>query len=515
MLMEETIDIDLRSYITLLKRWWWLIILVTATIGAITFLYSTFLIDPVYEARTLLLIQTPDTKVSDYTSLITSEKLANTYSQLMTTRPVLVDVMNRLGLQKSVEKMRTSITVKPIMNTQLIEVRVKDNDSEQAAQIANTLASVYVEQHQAMEAYRFKESKQRIAAQLLQLDQQSKDTAAMLDSIKSDPNKAVERDILQVLLGQYRQSYTNLTQTYEEIQMAEANATASIVQMENAYPPEKPVSPKILTNTALASVIAFIVVVALIILLETLDNTIKKSEQVMQKMHLPVLGSITGHASEPGKPVAITQPRSSVAEAFRTLRTNIQFASVDTPIGSLLITSPMLGDGKSTVASNLAVVMAQAGQQVILIDADLRRPRLHTIFALRNRPGLSRLFVQADVPLSEALQTTDVPGLMVITAGYLPPNPLELVGSDRMAGILRQAQEMVDIVIIDAPPVTAVSDAAVLAKRVDAVLLVLSIGQTQMDATMEALDQLNRAGTKLIGTVLNDKKAKKSRYYYY
>src|SRR4030042_195253 len=191
--MDETIDIDLRNYLTLLKRWWWLLFIVTATVGAISFLVSSFLIAPIYEARTLLLIQTPDTKDSDYTSLITSEKLANTYSQLMTTRPVLVDVINRLELGRSPDSLRSSITVKPILNTQLIEVKVRNSDAGEAAQIANMLASVYVEQHQAMQAYRFKESKQRIAAQLLQLDQQSKDTSSMLEAMKGDPNKGVGR----------------------------------------------------------------------------------------------------------------------------------------------------------------------------------------------------------------------------------------------------------------------------------------------------------------------------------
>jgi len=513
--MEETNELDLRSYLNILKRWWWLLVIVTALAAVISFLVSTFLIERVYEARTILLIQTPDTQTSDYTSLITSEKLANTYSQLMTTRPVLVDVINRLNLKKTVEGLRNSITIRPIPNTQLIEVKIRNSDPGMAAQIANTLASVYVEQHQAMQAYRFKESKQRITNQLAQLDQQSKDTKTMLDTVSSNPDKQVEKDILQVLLGQYRQNYTNLMQIYEEIQLTEASATASIIQMENAYPPEKPVSPRVSMNTILAAVVVFVLVMGTIVLFESLDNTIKKSEQVTLKLHLPVLGSITGHSFEPGKPVTITQPRASVAEAFRTLRTNIQFANVDSPIGSLLITSPMLGDGKSTVASNLAIVMAQSGQQVILIDADLRRPRLHAIFALKNRPGLSRMFVQQDVPLSEALQATEVPGLSVLTAGYLPPNPLELVGSDRMNMILHQAQEQADIVLIDAPPVSAVSDAAVLAKRMDGVLLVISVGKTQIDASQETLDQLNRAGTKIIGVVLNDKKAKKSRYYYY
>jgi capsular exopolysaccharide synthesis family protein len=175
----------------------------------------------------------------------------------------------------------------------------------------------------------------------------------------------------------------------------------------------------------------------------------------------------------------------------------------------------MLGDGKSTVVANLGIVLAQSGQRVILLDADLRRPSLHKIFALRNRPGLSRLFVQPPLELEAAIQPTDIPGLFVIPAGYLPPNPLELVGSDKMSGVLRQALDQADIVIIDAPPVTAVSDAAVLAKRVDGVLLVVSSGHTLLEAAKDAYGQLSRAGTKIIGVVMNDKKAKRMRYGYY
>lgn len=513
--MEETVDVDLRSYINLIKRWWWLILIVTILAGVFSFLISTFFIAPVYEARTLLLIQPPDSKNSDYSSLMTSEKLANTYSQLMITRPVLSDVINRLNLSTTLEALQKSITIRTIPNTQLIEVRVRDYDPNTAAQIANTISAVYIEQHQAMQAYRFKESKQRIASQLAQLDAQSKETKAMLDAVMNNPEKQTEKDILQMLLGQYRQNYTNLLQTYEEIQMAEMGATSNIIQMEKAYPPNRPVSPKVINNTILAALIALAIVIGVIILIEALDNTFKKSEQVSQKLKLPVLGFISGHTPEPGKPIAVAQPRSHVAEAFRSLRTSIQFASVDIPLSSLLITSPMLGDGKTTIASNLAIVMAQSGQRVILIDADLRRPRLHTIFALRNRPGLSRMFVQNDLPFNEVVQNTEVPGLTVIPAGYLPPNPLELVGSERMVEVLMQARDMADIVIIDAPPVTAVSDAIVLSKRVDAVLLVISVGKTQIEASVETMDQLNRAGARVIGAVLNDKKSKKSRYYYY
>ena len=513
--MEESFELDLKNYVSIVKRWWWLFLAVSITSAGLAFLVSVFYITPVYEAKTILLIQTPDTKDSDYTSLITSEKLANTYSQLMKTRPVLISVINRLNLKMTVDSLQTTITIRPIPNTQLIEVKIKSNDPNMAAQIVNSLASVYIEQHQAMQTYRFKESKQRIAAQLSALDNQTKETKVMLDAISKNPDKQSEKDILQMLLGQYRQNYTNLLQTYEEIQMAEMGATANIVQMENAYPPDKPISPNVTANTILVFVIAFVLVLGAVVLIEALDNTIKKSEQVTQKLKLPVLGTVSGHTTEPGKPVTISQPRSHVAESFRSLRTSIQFASVDAPMTSLLITSPMLGDGKTTIASNLAIVIAQSGQKVMLIDADLRRPRLHTIFALRNRPGLSRLFVQTDLPLTEAIQSTEVPGLSVIPSGFLPPNPLELMGSERMLELLEQARELADMVIIDAPPITAVSDAVVLSKRVDAVLLVISVGKTQIEASVETMEQLTRAGTRLIGVVMNDKKSKKSRYYYY
>lgn len=513
--MEEFIEFDLQSSWALLKRWWWLLTLVTLCCALSAYFVSKFIIAPIYEARTVLLIDTPDTKSDDYTSLMTSEKLTRTYSELMTTRPVMLDVINRLGLDRSIEALKAAIKIQPISNTQLIEIRVRDNNAALAAQIANTLAAVFVEQHQALQAYRYKESKARLATQLTQLDQQTKDTSTALESLGEGAEKQVEREILQVLLAQYRQNYANLLQIFEQVQISEASATASIIQMENAYPPSNPVSPKVLTNTILASVVGFMFVVGFIVLLEALDNTIKKPDQIVQHLQLPVLGTISGHNAEAGKPITVADPRSQVSESFRTLRTNIQFSNVDSFLGTLLVTSPMLGDGKSTVAANLGIVLAQNGQRVILLDADLRRPSLHKIFALRNRPGLSRLFVQPPLELEEAIQPTDIPGLSVIPAGYLPPNPLELVGSDKMGGVLRQALEKVDIVIIDAPPVTAVSDAAVLAKRVDGVLLVVSSGHTLLEAAKDAIEQLNRAGTKLIGVVMNDKKSKRMRYGYY
>jgi polysaccharide biosynthesis transport protein len=215
-----------------------------------------------------------------------------------------------------------------------------------------------------------------------------------------------------------------------------------------------------------------------------------------------------------GKPVAMAQPRSQVAEAFRSLRTNIQFASVDHPLHTLLVTSPTPAEGKSTVAVNLGVVLAQGGKRVALIDADLRRPRVHKLLGLSNKNGISDLFVHAQVTLDDALQSTVAPDLFALTSGDLPPNPAELLGSEKMVEIIRLVSSQVETVIIDSPPVIAVTDSSVLAPRVDGVLLVLKPGVTHLGAARQTVDQLQRLGANLLGVVLNEVDLRRSGYYY-
>jgi non-specific protein-tyrosine kinase len=223
---------------------------------------------------------------------------------------------------------------------------------------------------------------------------------------------------------------------------------------------------------------------------------------------------IARHAPEEGSPVALAEPRSQVAEAFRSLRTNIQFASVDHPLRTLLVTSPTPAEGKSTVAANLSVVLAQGGKRVALIDADLRRPRVHKLLGVSNSLGMSELFVKDHVALNGSLQPTEAPDLMALTSGGLPPNPAELLGSEKMAEIIRQVGMQVELVVIDSPPVIAVTDSSVLAPRVDGVLLVFKPGVTRLGAARQTVEQLQRLGANLLGVVLNDVDLRRSGYYY-
>ncbi len=218
--------------------------------------------------------------------------------------------------------------------------------------------------------------------------------------------------------------------------------------------------------------------------------------------------------------VALTEPKSAAAEAFRALRTNIQFASPDKPVHTILATSTSPDDGKSTTIANLAVTFASAGSPTILVDADLRRPHLHRLFRLPNEQGLTTLVSEmarkgGDADLDSHLQATDVPNLRVLTSGPVPPNPAEILGSQRMVDILALLRDKAEYVLIDTPPVIAVTDAAVLAPRVDGVFLVVNAGKTKRDLAAKARDILQQVNANLLGVVLNNAKLDKSAYEYY
>lgn len=200
--------------------------------------------------------------------------------------------------------------------------------------------------------------------------------------------------------------------------------------------------------------------------------------------------------------ITLREPASAAAEAYRTLRTNILFSSLDKPIHTLLITSAEPTPEKSLTAANLAVTMAQAEQRVLLVDCDLRQPMLHTIFGLVNDQGLTSAILDQEAPL--AIQPTEVPGLSLLPSGPLPPRPADLLGSRRMEGLLHRLRQAADIVIFDTPPVQNVTDALVLSTRVDGVLLVVQAGRSRRDRVREARQKLEKVKANLLGVVLSN-----------
>ena len=207
-------------------------------------------------------------------------------------------------------------------------------------------------------------------------------------------------------------------------------------------------------------------------------------------------------------------PKSPISEQYRTIRTNIQFSSVDEELRSILFTSSGPGEGKSMTTANIAVTYAQQGKSVLLVDADLRKPTVHYTFRLDNLKGLSNVLV-GDVLLEEAIHTTSIDHLDVISSGPIPPNPSELLGSRKMRAILERAKQQYDLVIFDTPPVLAVTDAQIMADFVDGAMLVVRSKVTELDAATKAVEALKPAKARLLGTVLNDREKKGSNYYYY
>jgi capsular exopolysaccharide synthesis family protein len=213
--------------------------------------------------------------------------------------------------------------------------------------------------------------------------------------------------------------------------------------------------------------------------------------------------------------ITLTDPRSSVAEAFRTLRTNLEFSSLDSPVRTLVVTSAGPGEGKSTTLANLAITTAQAEKKVYLVDCDLRRPTLHRLFGTTNDVGLTDMIRDEALRDAPPLQETQVPGLWLLTSGPLPPNPSELLGSRRMEEIIAKLKEQADVVLFDSPPSTVVTDAAVLASRVDGVLLVFSAGRTKRDHAQKAKALMEKVNARLVGVVLNNVRAANNLQSYY
>jgi len=224
-------------------------------------------------------------------------------------------------------------------------------------------------------------------------------------------------------------------------------------------------------------------------------------------------------ARNPGElaPELVTQldPLAGGAEAFRVLRTNLQFMGLDKPLKTVLVTSAVPGEGKSTVASNLAIAFAQAGANVCLVDADLRRPRVAKLFGAENWRGLTKAVVAQT--LENDLQTTSVPGLSLLTSGPIPPNPAEILGSGRMSQLLAELSERFDMVIIDSPPTLAVTDAAVLAPKVDGVMLVVRSGKADRQAVKRAVASLQAVKANVLGVTLSavESDGRDGYYYYY
>lgn len=504
MMEDQSFSEFLRYYLSLVFKWLWFIFFAALIAGGTAFLISKRL-TPIYQASTELLIdQAPDSRISEYTAILTSERLSRTYSQMVVTRNVLEEVIKQLDLDIAYKDLVESVEAEPVTDTQLILLQVENSDPYRAAQITNEIVNVFIDYNQDLQRARYAASIDNLEAQLQELQQEIQSTNDKLASLDNSSQHNEERDHLEANLTQSRQAYISLLGNYEEIRALAAQSTSEIVQLGAALPPEQPIRPRVLLNTTLATIFGLILATSAVLIREVLDDMVKTPEEISKTHGLPILGLVAKHSAGVTNPIAITQPLSPIVEAIRTLRTNIQFNGEGNLIATLLVTSESEGTGKTTLVSNLSVVMAQGDRRVILIDADLRRPMIHKILNLPNQRGLCEAITESNVNIEDLLNQTDVDGLSVLTSGGNLSNPSELLSSGKMYSLLDKLKNLADIIVIDSPPVLAVTDAMILSKIADATLLVIKPDHTRRLSLKRAIDQLQQVGANIIGVVLND-----------
>jgi capsular exopolysaccharide synthesis family protein len=321
------------------------------------------------------------------------------------------------------------------------------------------------------------------------------------------PDPAQDRDLANAVAAVFIEQQTPA--------LPSDQAAGALRVAQVAILPTEPIGPGTVAITLLGALAGMILLLGVALVLEYLDDTVKTPEDLNEAAGIPTLGAVLRIKGRDGLSVAPpTTNRGPAAEAFRLVRANLDFASVDHPFKTLLITSASPSEGKTTTAANLAHVLAQGDKQVLLVDADLRRPRVHRIYNLPNRRGLTSLLLTDEPELDGMLQPGSTDGLWVLPSGPIPANPAELLASPHLDAILDKLRERFDTIIIDSPPVLAAVDSLVLASRVDGTMLVIDSAHTRAEPVRRATEALAKSGTRIIGGVLNNMSKRAGSYYY-
>jgi polysaccharide biosynthesis transport protein len=335
-------------------------------------------------------------------------------------------------------------------------------------------------------------------------------------TIEGDPeaidDTTARVNALQEKVDSWQNNYASLSD------LLSRNNDLYVTVLAPATLPTAPISPNIPQIVILAAMLGFMLSCVLIYTLEYIDDTIKDAEDSQRVIGKPTIGAIIriGGIRNPADGlVTLKQPRSPISEAYRVLRTNLRYSGIENPGGVMLVTSAGPGEGKSTTAANLAVSMAQVGKRIVLVDADLRRPSIHKLFAMDNERGLSDLFTEENLTVEDVMQPTAIPSLRVITSGPIPPNPAEMLDSRLMTQVLASLRQNTDMVIVDSPPVLPVADASILGSRCSGAVLVIDSGKTRTEIARRAVTTLERANTKVAGVILNKMGSKQAAGYYY
>lgn len=332
--------------------------------------------------------------------------------------------------------------------------------------------------------------------------------------------KAVQYGVLRREAESSRQIYELLIKRFKETSLTEEMKTGNIRIIDKAEVPQSPVKPKKKRNILLAVIVGLTLGIGTAFFLEYLDNTIKLPEDVKEHLEIPYLGPVPAITSNDmpahvaRELVTVHSPKSAASESYRSIRTGILFSSADEAPRTILITSASPSEGKTITVVNLGVAMANAGSRVLILDCDMRRPRIHKIFGLDRKIGVSSILVGTGND-KDAIVPSSVENLDILPVGPIPPNPSEIIGSKKMDLLLNALKKQYDRVLIDSPPISAVTDAVILAQMADSLLLVVRAGETPRQIIQHALAQVRNVNANILGAILNAVSVGRDSYYYY
>jgi len=450
--------------------------------------------------------------------LYISQQLAQTYAQMVLRQPILGGAAEALGLEYT--PTADTVFTRLVPDTQLLEISVHDTVPKRAQALADEIAHQLILQSPTgrEESERQGFMRQRLAeleASIQQTEESIAAEQAKLDAANSA--RAIQQ--YEANIAALEQRLSSDESTYASLLALVEGGSNYVSVVEYAALPSRPISPNVLKTVLIAAAVGLGLAVGSVVLIESLDDTIRSMDEVTRITQLPVLGAITPieGKSYADKLIVSRQPFSPEAEAYRALRTRIRFSFVDRPMHTLMVASPAPSDGKSLTLANLAVAIAQAGVRVIMVDTDLRRPVLHKFFNVSNAEGLSSILLTSGCMVGTYLQETGVENLRLLPCGRPIPNPAEVLGSERMSQVIEALLNEADLVLFDSSPILAVTDALVLAAqlREGGVLLVANAGGTRRGMAKRAVQELQRTKARLLGVILNRLDIRKSGAYYH
>ena len=491
-------ELELRDYLRVLRRRRAIVALTVAVVVGAALVVS-FIQTPVYAASAKLRIE-PRAGVSVFdttTGQATGSALfIPTEIEVLLGQPVQEIVRAELGSAPRV-------SVRQVGTTAVVQITAENTDKELAAKVANAYATAYRDHRRQQGLDESQDAQEEVQTKIADIQDDIDDLAAEIAASPGTNTDSLQAQ-RQSLIAQQGLFRDNLSR--QQINSGLITGGAEIVR--SAVVPSTPIKPTPLRNAILALVVGSLLGVGLAFLMEYLDDSIT-TQEALEKVtgSMPVIGLIPElagwKAKERSRVVAMEAPRSATAEAYRALRTAIDFIALDHPMRTLQVTSPGQGEGKTTTLANLGVTLALAGKRVVIVCCDLRRPRIHEFFGLENTVGFTSTLL-GERPVSAALQNVPgVPRLRLLASGPLPPNPSELLSSRRTADVFAALAADADIVLIDSPPVLPVTDGLVLFRHVDATLMVFSADTTTRKEAAAAVAKVRQVDGPVIGAVLN------------